>query len=167
MKLYVRKQILSGDIMEKINLTEHKFEELSNLKYSIYTTPSILKSYLKYLVIAFHGEYRYGSAGDNDAAFMRGVITAALVSWDSQGIILNLRDMKYSWGDMLQSVFYVADSISKDFPISIIVSDLNREGIISLLKKEMFEDPSKWIYVSLEDAINAIEEKMKRKEKKI
>lgn len=149
--------------MDKLNLTEHKFEELSKLKYSIYTTPSTSKSYLRYLVVAFYGEYRYGSAGDNDAAFMRGVIAAALLSWDSQGIIIDLRDMKYMWGDMLQSVFYVADSITKDIPTVVLVSDLNREGINSLLKKEMFEDPSKWLYESTEEAIKAIEEKPNQK----
>ena len=47
-------------------------------------------------------------------------------------------------------------------PLAIVVSDLNREGLTSLVKEELLEDPKHWLFESLEDALNAVDKEVKR-----
>jgi hypothetical protein len=57
------------------------------------------------LVVAFSGRYRPGSAGNPDARHMSAVVAAALVGWDFDGVVLDLRELDYVWGDALLGVF--------------------------------------------------------------
>jgi len=50
-------------------------------------------------------QYRYGSAGNADAAFMRALAQAAVSYTDPGGIVLDISKLHYVWGDMLESVF--------------------------------------------------------------
>jgi len=45
-------------------------------------------------------------------------------------------------------------------PVAVIRSDLNREGLTSLVRDEMDENPQEWLHESLEDAVTAIDRKL-------
>lgn len=57
------------------------------------------------LVAAFAGEYRTGSLGTPDATFMTAILAGALAAWSVDGVVLDLRELSYVWGDGLLSVF--------------------------------------------------------------
>jgi len=147
-----------------MKLTPRKFEEVSSLGYSIFTCPLESWTYMKCLVIEFRGECGYGSNSNGDAAFMTGIIKAADSIWHSAGLILDLRQLKYKWGDeMVKAIGALGSCRVKDsympFPTAIIVSDLNRNGLTSLAKAEMQVDPTELLFDDIETALSAVDRK--------
>ncbi len=140
-----------------MKLTERKLEDLSQLTYKFYTCLFDTRPSSIVLVVAFAGEYGYGAKGDEDAKFMRAVIKAGLEAWHPSALILDLQAMSYQWGDMIGSALEIATGryIDKRFPTAVLISDRNREGMTSFVVKEMADDPAKWLFESLEDALNA------------
>ena len=151
-----------------MQLKERKLEELSNLTYKIFTCPFKEKSYLDAIVVAFYGEYGFGSAGNEDAHFMTAIIKAALAAWVPQALIIDLRQMTYEWGDLIARAIDAGAGQYYDapFPTAIVISDRNREGLTSLISQELFADPEKWLFDSLETAMQAVEEQHEETVKK-
>jgi hypothetical protein len=75
---------------------------LSSLTYHLALTE---RGDQRLLVAAFAGEYRPGSRGTPDATFMTAILAGALVAWEVDGVVLDLRELSYVWGDGLLSVF--------------------------------------------------------------
>lgn len=49
------------------------------------------------IVVSFDGQYRDGSAGDDDAKFMRGINMMALDMWADIPIVVDIADLTYEW----------------------------------------------------------------------
>jgi len=150
-----------------MQLTRRILNELSNLQYKIFTCPFEKRLQQEALIVAFEGEYGNGSKGNGDALFMTAIIKAALAAWDSVALILDLRAMMYEWGDLIGSaVFAGADRyFDAPFPTSIVISDRNREGMTSFMRDEVGQDPQKWLFDSLEEALRAVEEQLQTRER--
>jgi len=150
-----------------MKLTEHKLESLSSLSYSIFTCPLITWDYMECLVVAFKGECGHGSGSNGDAAFMTAIIKAAAAVWRPAGCLLDLRQMKYEWGDeMLRPICafdpcHVGDKLV-DFPMAVVVSNLNRRGFTSLVRQEMDGDPGELLFDSIEAALAAVDKQAQR-----
>jgi hypothetical protein len=142
-----------------MQVTRHTLEELSDLTYEIYTCPFEKHSYGEALIVSFKGVYGYGSQGNGDAVFMEAIIKAALTAFEPLGLIIDLREMQYEWGDLIVRAFGAGDSqyVNAPFPTVAIMSDLNREGLTSLVLEEIGEEPSELLYESLEEAMPALE----------
>lgn len=84
-----------------MELIEHTFEELSLLKYRIFTTclPNVPNKNV--LVVAFEGEYGYGCKGNSDSTYIHAMLTAAEAVWETSFVVLDYRAMSYQWGDQL------------------------------------------------------------------
>jgi hypothetical protein len=93
----------------KNNLTKFELFSDSDLKYQLYSGNSEIIEYADILVIKFIGQYRIGSAGNPDAAFMQAVSRTAIFEIDPDGILLDLRELHYEWGDMLDGVFELGE----------------------------------------------------------
>lgn len=147
-----------------MELTEHTFEELSALKYHIYTTtlPNLPK--IDVLIVSFGGEYGYGSKGNGDATYINAIITAAECSWESNCFVLDYRNMKYDWGDKLPvatrhellndeelRILRVFNAMPKQE--ATLISKRNKKGIHSLTTPSQKD----WLFDSLEDAFAAFE----------
>ncbi len=145
-----------------MRLIERKLKDLSNLHYKIFTCSLPKRSHLDAIVVTFEGEYGYGSKGDGDAHFMAAIIKAALVAWRTSALVIDLRKMTYEWGDLIAMAIAAGQDqyIDAPFPTAIIVSDHNRTGLTSLIRDEILGNPSEWLYNTLKDAINAVEERM-------
>jgi len=144
-----------------MELTERKLEDLSQLHYRFYTCPFFEHPSSKALVVAFEGEYGYGAKGNDDAIFMAAIIKAGLEAWGHSALIIDLRMMSYVWGDMIGQALTAGHGryINAVFPTGVIVSDRNREGLTSFVRQELDEDPAKWLFESLADALRAVEER--------
>ena len=57
------------------------------------------------LVVSFSGEYLVGSAGNPDAEYMVAVLGAAIARIEPLGVVFDLRDLDYRWGNSLMNVF--------------------------------------------------------------
>lgn len=95
---------------KEIKLTPRKFEDLSSLKYSMFTCPLITwpDGGMQCLVIQFRGEC--GKSTENNGSgyelFMSTIIKAAMTAWQPVALVLDLRQLKYVWGDEMSIPFH-------------------------------------------------------------
>lgn len=116
-----------------MELTEHRFEDLSDLKYRIFTCDLGGKHRTTALVLKFSGVYGIGSEGNGDAEFMRIICDAARSTWIPDAIIFDFRELSYQWGNSIWNLFGkgVRTSIADGLPSALVVSDLCRAGFSS------------------------------------
>ncbi len=156
-----------------MELTEHTFEELSALKYRIYTTflPNVPSR--EVLIVAFEGEYGFGCKGNSDAIYIDAIITAAAAAWQTSFFVLDYRAMSYEWGDMLplewgpEQIMAETDQIYRLFGSvpkcsAVLISERNRESIESLLNSEEVYglragSGIPWLFEDLDAALAAFE----------
>ncbi len=143
-----------------MDLKERHLADLSHIQYKYFTCPFIKVSYLDALIVTFEGQYGYGSKGNPDARFMSAIIKAGLEAWSTSALILDFRTLRYEWGDMMGLVFSASAGryIDVPFPLAVVISDLNREGLISLVEHELTGPPFQGLCESLEDALHLVEE---------
>ncbi len=153
--------------VSETELTPRRFEDLSSIEYSLYTCPLITWPYMNALVAEFRGECGEGSGSNADAAFMAAIVKAAQEAWPAVALILDWRKLKYEWGDEIVKPIdafgtcRVGDK-SINAPAAVIVSDLNRVGLTSLVKLEMGEEPDELLFNSLEEALVAVDRQAHR-----
>lgn len=73
------------------------------------------------------------------------VLTRFLNSERPAGLILDLRELEYWWGDQMAQTLALVHVDAPTVKVVAIVSDLNRQGMTSLVRDELFCDPSRWL----------------------
>ena len=148
--------------MSRLRIEECSLPSLSNLTYGF--GRAMLSSGHPVLVVRFHG-----TAADKDAFdFASAIVMAGLEAWNPWAIILDLRELVYEWGDWMQNVLSAPDrwyesvcpmraaftggKAPEDFPSAVVVSDLNEDGLTSLVRDEMRSDPGAILFQSVDDA---------------
>lgn len=122
-----------------MKLTEHHLQEMSKVEVRYFTGPSSKKPYLEILVIKYSGVYGFGSGGNADAIYMRAMAKAGIEAFEPWGVIHDLSELSYEWGDMLDQVF-----IGPNFepsPRAIVVGSRCEEAIRTLLLGENSNEP--------------------------
>jgi hypothetical protein len=89
---------------------------------------------------------------------MTAMIVAGLEAWRPEALILDLRQLRYSWGDEMHDTLAAASGwCGRSFPTAVVASGLNREALTSLVIQEMGGDPRKLLFESIEDAVAAVD----------
>jgi hypothetical protein len=111
--------------LKKINLKNE-----NNIKTEFYLKNSVINhnSY-DIILIKFIGNYRNGSKGNLDAKFLCANIEFAKEYFKPNGIILDLTELKYEWGDELEKAF----GAGKYIAFAVLISDLNKKAIGTLV----------------------------------
>lgn len=99
-----------------------------NIRYSLQRLARDARPFLSIIHLAFSGNYRNGSAGGPDARYIRGVVGITNNVWRPSGIILDLSDLTYEWGDEMGDVV----EAPSNHPFAIVVSPLCEPAISSL-----------------------------------
>ncbi|GAB7044580.1 MULTISPECIES: hypothetical protein [Catenuloplanes] len=107
------------------------------------------------LLVSFAGTYGTGSAGNGDAAFMRAVLALARRAFAPAGVVLDLRDVEYHWGDMMASV--LNDAVLGGVSPAVVVSGTCRPAMTGLVEAELGEDPAAWLFDGVDDALRAVD----------
>ena len=84
------------------------------------------------LVARFVGTYRIGCKGNPDAMFIASMARAAVFNWGPSGVILDLSQLDYKWGDNMEEVLNVPQWAGFDIPFAVLVGAESREAIASL-----------------------------------
>jgi hypothetical protein len=113
-----------------VQLCERRFDDLSQLRYQIFTCELGGEHSPIVLVLAFSGTYGDGTLGNGDADYMRVITQAALSLWDVHGVVFDLRELRYCWGNGIWAVFGrgLPSSGAERYPRALVVSDLCRDG---------------------------------------
>jgi hypothetical protein len=115
------------------------------------------------LVVAFNGEAGNTHQHVRTFAFMNAMIVAGLEAWRPDALILDLRHLRYEWGDEMAGTLGAAWDWSRNpFPTAVVTSDLNRAGLASLVEQEMGADPQEWLFGSIDDAVAAVDYQLVR-----
>lgn len=146
-----------------MQLTECNLSDLSSIRYSysVAQIPGRLRSSI--LVVRFEGIYGTGCGGNGDATFMSAIIAAGIEAWEPEAIVLDLQNLAYQWGDLMGKPLSMHQCHGdSDSPLrtAVVVSDLNRNGLTSLLRDELFLHPSEIFFESLEEALTAMQTKV-------
>ena len=90
---------------------------------------------------------------------MEAMTRAGITAFDSVGVILDLRDLAYEWGDMMVNPFGAGHQhyIDSDLPVVAVISDLNRVGLTSLVTDEMQFDPANLLFETMEAALKHLD----------
>lgn len=149
-----------------ISTNQKKLEDLSEIEYEVHIGSSNEVNYLKIMILKFIGEYGFGSAGNSDAKYMRAMGEAVLEAWNPGGLILDLSDLSYEWGDQLEDVFYIGSYKYRDkpFPIALIVGDKSEEAIRTLIvgiNSTKALNEIGWVFRDLSSAWEFVEAKLK------
>ncbi|WP_193726845.1 hypothetical protein [Paenibacillus guangzhouensis] len=149
----------------KIKTEQKSLEELSSIQYEVHLGSSNTVDYLEIMILKFTGIYGYGSDGNSDAAYMTAIGKAVLEAWEPGGLIIDLRDLTYDWGDRIESIFSIGNDKYSDipFPVSLIVGDKSEEAIRTLLlgiESIKYIEDIGWVFRNLNNAWNYIENKL-------
>jgi hypothetical protein len=121
---------------DAINLTKD-----GNISYSFCRWARNKKPFLSIIQLAFSGDYRSGSSGAPDAHYIEGMVRTVVAVWNPSAMVLDLRNLRYDWGDEMDLV------LQPPKEISAIVVSLKCEPAISTLfygidtKKSVLNEP--------------------------
>ncbi len=76
--------------------------------------------------------------------------------------IFDFRELEYTWGDQMGCLLDSPTNWNGNEnvrPVVVIVSDLNREGLTSLVRDEMWSEPAEWLADSVEQAVSMLQSK--------
>jgi hypothetical protein len=115
----------------------------------------------KVLVVSFSGVCPPGSAGNEHGHYIATTVMHGLQAFQADCVILDLRELTYTWGSALLSVFQDVAQL-KDcgagpglmaFPVMVVTSEKCRVGVLSLLTPTG-ESPE-WHFEDVNRAIEA------------
>lgn len=121
------------------------------------------KDAIAVLLISFSGNYPEGSLGNTHARYISRNVLAGIIEFDPDAILLDFSALTYSWGNAILRVF-TEISLFKDgentvdepnFPVIVLVSEISKNGIISLLTPSTATTKPSFIFENLDAAIDA------------
>ncbi|MCU0492987.1 MAG: hypothetical protein MUD01_15460 [Chloroflexaceae bacterium] len=113
-------------------LREHTLAELSRIKVRYFVVEARNKPFYPILVVRYSGIYAYGSAGNNDAQYMYAMASAGVAAFAPWGLIHDCSELRYDWGDRLDSVFG-AGLDDLEGGLALVVGPACEEAIRTLL----------------------------------
>ncbi len=134
-------------------LEPQSIESLSDLVVSFSSGEHAGKSYPRdVLVMRCQGTYGFGSAGNSDATYLMAMGKAALEAFDPEALIIDMTDLHYEWGDMLECVLGLGDD---RVPMGVVVGHGCRQAVGTLCFGENSTRDAcekEWILDSLDQA---------------
>ncbi|MCG6157507.1 hypothetical protein [Rubinisphaera margarita] len=126
-----------------------------SINHAYFETSLPSPPHLEILVVRFSGTSGFGCANDSDAIYMDAMVRAGIAAFDSVGVILDLREMGYEWGDMMLCPFAAGSRyyVDSDLPVVAVVSDRNRKGLKSLMADEAGIDPTTVLFDTMDAAL--------------
>ena len=129
---------------------------------------SATTTYLDILIVSYTGQYPLGSSGNSDARYMFAMGNAALHAYSPSGVIIDMSELHYQWGDMLEMVFGIGSDqyVDAEFPMATVVGPHCREAVRTLIHGENSEKQIEdigWMFDSLEAAWDYVDSLLNKK----
>ncbi|MEM1182745.1 MAG: hypothetical protein AAGM22_30655 [Acidobacteriota bacterium] len=152
-------------ILETLRLEDLR----SSIDVSFRRGPSSTKPQLDILIVSYRGRYPFGSSGNTDAEYMHAMGLAAVHAFSPSGLIIDMSDLHYEWGDRLEKVFDIGyDPVYDErLPTAAVVGPECRDAVRSLIvgtASEDFAGEAEWVFESLESAWSFVDALMNQKD---
>lgn len=130
-----------------------------SIDHAYFETSLPSSPHLEVLVVRFSGTSGFGCANNSDAIYMDAMIRAGIAAFNSVGVILDLREMGYEWGDTMLCPFAAGSRyyVDSDLPIVAVVSEINRKGLTSLMIDEADIDPTTVLFDTMDAALARVD----------
>lgn len=112
------------------------------------------------LIVKFSGIYGLGSAGNGDAQYMYACLNMAKSLYDYRALIIDLTQLDYQWGDMIDQIF---PKTTDDYDIEVMVIGKKcQKAIHSLIEMDWGNDEAlrSRIFDNVADALAFIKHKI-------
>jgi hypothetical protein len=141
-----------------MQLTPHCFDDLSDIQYQIFTQTDARTRRATVMILQFSGTFGGGSAGNDDGVVMRMITFAALSVWHADGVVFDLRELNYVWGDKIWEIFGcgIDPSGVEQLPYATVISDRCRQGFSTCMS---IVEP---VFEELEPAITNVRDRAQR-----
>lgn len=158
----------NNDQKSEIILKELNPEDLSEIKVQYLQGSSRITDYHDILTIKYSGKYGIGSAGNGDAQYMYAKGEYGLNCYEPMAAILDLSEIEYEWGDMMDLVFNIGSNqyIDTEFPIALVIGEKCSEAIGTLIHgidSKKSATTEEWIFDDFELAWKFVEEKIEKR----
>ena len=112
------------------------------------------------LVVSFSGTYPPGSLGNAHGRFMAHATVHGLAAFNPWCVLLDLRELRYEWGNTLLAVFEQITQYSSDasFPVVVVTSGKCRDAFLSLVRPAGAPAPD-WHFEDLDAALECAVQK--------
>ena len=112
-----------------------------NIGFSLRRWARDKQPFLSIVHVSFSGDYRSGSSGAPDAHYIDGLVRTVDAVWSASGLILDLSDLRYEWGDEMDLVLQPPTAIA-----AIVVSSKCEPAISTLFygidtKETVLDEP--------------------------
>ena len=116
-------------------------------------------TYSTILLATFIG-HAFNSHGQSSFRHIEVLMAANMVAIEPDAVILNFSKLKYEWGDQMAGVLFYCSNHPIEtgvrIPVAVITSELNLEGLTSLVRDEMLESTDDWLFDDLTAAVDSI-----------
>ncbi len=114
------------------------------------------------LLIKIQGEILDGSKGSIDSEYIKQRIGLALLSWTFIGVILDLTDLEYRFGNSIIEAFMPLNNVrigEDKFLTSYVLSDKNKFGLSTIWCFDL-NKPREPIFYNLDEAFKFLDNKV-------
>jgi hypothetical protein len=101
-----------------------------------------------------------GTAGEAEPRLMSAVVNFGVSFVEPRGVVLDLRGLSYAGGDRMSATL---DAARRRGRAVVVVSDLCRAAITSLVEAELMARPEEWVFDDPDRAIDAVAETVRRR----
>lgn len=137
---------------DEIALTPIKHDTRKSIACRLFSCPLPSFPSESCLVAEFHGTIDHTSGHEGGYGYMHSMIGTGFAACKPAAMLLDFRGLKYESGDDMCRI------LDQRLIAKVIASDLNRNGLTSLITSKLFLDPSREIFESLECALHACDE---------
>lgn len=145
-----------------MELTEYRLQDLSKIEVQYFTAPSLkqwklaarLISY-RILVVKYIGVFGWGSGGRGDGTFMGAMARAGIHALKPDGIIHDLSELSYEWGDDLSGVMHIGSEKKSKDARAVVVGPKCEDAVRTLCLGEKSREPLEkigWVFRTLAEA---------------
>jgi hypothetical protein len=128
-----------------VTLEKRSLTDLSKIRYEYLFEAGRDRDFQQVMVIRFFGTYQVGHLGASDGLFMYAVGMAAVGAWEPSGIILDLAELNYQWGDEMEMVLNLSTHTRrndrKQEAFAVVVGASSKNGIIGLCPENYYQGP--------------------------
>ena len=115
------------------------------------------------LLVELSGICSEGSEGENYGEFIYQQIGVALLTLKPVAILIDLRNLEYTFGDRIVKLFQIFSDIDifhgEGFITAFVISDKNKHGISSLLNIDL-NNPDEGFYYDTNEAYQYLVEQL-------
>lgn len=146
-----------------MQFTPFEISKLSEIK-AVFAHAELLDPRSTVMLATLRG-HAFNSHGQSSFRHIIALMAANMVAIEPDAVILDFRELKYEWGDEMAGILFYCSNhpieTGEKIPVAVITSQLNLDGLTSLVTDEMDERLEDWLFTDFDSAIKSLQKRLK------